>query len=200
MSNMLISMPPDVIYEFLKGMDLGDVFRLVGSSKDLEKVANTQHTLNMLADVNGLPYSNSTSELLRFSLMEPTELLTHAVGSGDVRVVGSILNSITNGNTVRDRNVWDMLQSAIGENQFEVFRILDSFFRKHDYYSRQFSLDDIMDVAVRYNNGDIIKYLSREYVRHTWHPNVVKKLTDLYMHRITSFASMMKNLPGPDDK
>ena len=88
-----LDIPEDAMSEIIRNMDIKSLFELVAVSSDIKMFVNKKEVLDMLAEVHSLPYSDSISELGKYSLMSTQKLFELSAELGDLRVFDAVAAS-----------------------------------------------------------------------------------------------------------
>ena len=170
-----LNVPENIIYELVLNSDIKAAIKILTKNKSLLELAKTPHLLNNLADVHGLPYSESLTELADYSVMDPMELLNEAAKDGDLRVALYIIDSAS----ITDELINKALLTASGYGNLNIVNMLievgatsyNEALKEAAMYGYLDVVNRLIEVASDYNTA--LKLAARYN-----HLDVVSKLID----------------------
>ena len=87
-------LPNDMLIEIFKDSDFKALQNLSLACTTMQTFIFKDCTLKILAEVNGLPYSDTFKKLVRYYEMPMFDLITMAAGNGDIRVIKFVMKEI----------------------------------------------------------------------------------------------------------
>ena len=89
----VVTIPEDILFEIIINANIITLAKFRQTGSLIENILNKHVTLNLLAEIHGLPYSESFHEFLEYSLMLPGDLLILSADNGDIRVVDALIST-----------------------------------------------------------------------------------------------------------
>ena len=83
-----------IIYNLVWNPDIEVFLELSLTSLYAKRCVSSPFVLESLAEINGLPYSDTLEQLLTYSLLSPGKLLDVAIVNNDRRVIDVIMSRI----------------------------------------------------------------------------------------------------------
>ena len=91
MEHLTIDLPEDILFEILSALDIVDFANLAKSSIAQKYILSKPRFLNHMAIVHGLPFSETTDQLLSYSKLTPQNLMVLVIENEDIRVINRLI-------------------------------------------------------------------------------------------------------------